>query len=174
MRAASRSAVWPPAVIANQVGGNSEQIVTAVVFAVEGAEASLAGQREITHCRNSRLGWALLSVTCRGRETPPGRSSVHRGPPFGCCRRISCNCSRPVSASTGKPRSERSGFTPGVEATRSGGPVRTKAAHTHGGMPSVMAARVATAVLKGGGGLVAAERERTQWQRAVRRQARIP
>ena len=54
------------------------------------------------------------------------------------------------------------------------GPVRTKAAHTHGGMPSVMAAHVATAVLKGGGGLVAAERERTQWQRAVRRQARIP
>jgi len=41
-------------------------------------------------------------------------------------------------------------------------------------MPSVMAARVATAVLKGGGGLVAAERERTQWQRVVRRQARIP
>lgn len=60
------------------------------------------------------------------------------------------------------------------DAVRSGGPVRTKAAHTHGGMPSVMAARVATAVLKGGGGLVAAERERTQWQRVVRRQARIP
>ena len=54
------------------------------------------------------------------------------------------------------------------------GPVRTKAAHTRGGMPSVMATRLATAVLKSGGGLVAAERERTQWQRAVRRQARIP
>ena len=54
------------------------------------------------------------------------------------------------------------------------GPVRTKAAHTRGGMPSVMATRLVTAVLKSGGGLVAAERERTQWQRAVRRQARIP
>jgi len=52
MRAAARFAVWPPAVIANQVGGNSEQIVTAVAFAVEGAEASLVGQREITYCRN--------------------------------------------------------------------------------------------------------------------------
>ena len=47
-------------------------------------------------------------------------------------------------------------------------------ARRRGGMPSVMATRLATAVLKSGGGLVAAERERTQWQRAVRRQARIP